>query len=133
MKGSLLLPIDSRKSSLIQIPKLDTDPPVGITPSVPLSVEVPDCSDSKEIILERDINHAVTNAELNQRLTSSFRSVESLSVSNGHARRSSVSVRFGNESDVEYDEDGDLRVFQTTVRSSKEFDGNRSGRRSAKQ
>ena len=132
MKGSLLLPIDSRKTSLIQVPKLDSDSPVENVPSVSLHSDIPDSSEIRETILEHAINRATTNAELNQLISSTF-CPETSPSKLGDGRRSSLSVRFGNESDVEYDTEGDPRLFQTTVRSSKEFDGNRSGRKSAKQ
>ena len=134
MKGSLVLPIEARRSSSrILVPVLDSEPPVEANP--PRFIESPTQQASlKESEIERKINDAVLNAEINRRQStdSSVFPSSSSDEDEGKTRRRR-SVTFGNESDVEYDAEDGAHQFKTTVRLSKEFDGNRSGRRSGKQ
>jgi hypothetical protein len=134
MKGSLVLPIEARRSSSrIFVPVLDTEGPVEA--NSPRFIESPTQQSSlKESEIERKINDAVLNAEINRRRsTDSIVFPTSSSDEDEGKTRRRRSVTFGNESDVEYDEEGGTQQFKTIVRLSKEFDGNRSGRRSGKQ
>ena len=132
MKGSLILPIQSRRSSsFVTVPTISVDEPV----ESPAQLLVIDSPKEKDRDIDREINRAMANAEANRRM-----SLESESSPEGRGtpkirrnRHDNLSVKFGNESDMEYVEDDDSREFSKTVRRSKEFDGNRSGRKSAKQ
>ena len=133
MKNSLILPISSRRNTgSFSLPELSPDAPVEAVLKDTLNA----CVDSQEREVNIHISEATLNAERNRRLS------QDLCESDGFSpilRAPEVragrkpSVSFGNESEIAYVADGTPVVAETSVRHSKEFDGNRSGRKSVKQ
>ena len=138
MSGSIFLPIESRKScSVLLVPSLDVDQPVEAVSAELKTITSPvSKNESKEAEIDNRINRASFNAEYNRRMSSDKIQREETTPSppgRGFDRDRAI-VQFGNESDLEYDADGSPNgEFKRTVRISKEFDGNRSGRKSLKQ
>ena len=137
MKGSLLLPIESRQSrSFLYVPTLEVDQPVEAGAQVDNKETSPGLqSESKEQEIDSRINKASLNAEFNRRMSSDFLQRDDPTPPLiEEADRGRISVKFGNESDLEYDAHASPNSeYRKTVRLSKEFDGNRSGRKSSKQ
>ena len=139
MKNTIFLPIESRRSnSLLCVPSVEVEEPVNAVstggssntyPGFPVEPKERQDVDSR-------INSASINAELNRRMSADLTGHEDGDrTPKRHVKHGEkVSVTFGNESDLEYDADCSPNCdFKKTVRGSKEFDGNRSGRKSWKQ
>ncbi len=136
MRNSLLLPIESRRSTiLLAVPTLLAEEPVEAPAKLVPSDSPRPSDDDSERNVELEISRASVNAEMNRcmSLDTDGSSDSGASPKIHRNRRENLSVKFGNESDMEYVEGDGFREYTKTVRTSKEFDGNRSGRPSLKQ
>ena len=129
----LSLPVPSRHLPLPIIPIIDElEPVVECTPQriSPSKVH----ADVHESIVDTNITKATLNAEMNRRMSLDFSEGEQNGAGSvtPELRPRVNSITFGDESEIEFDAVLSPRLVKRTVRRSKEFDGNRSGRPSSK-
>ena len=133
MKTSIKLPIPSYHSNTLGLElHLETEAPVETAVSANYSSDF--SFDSLETRTNGHIDEATLNAEKNRRF--SLERVSSQNSDGVFNPKESPDhqhlVTFGTESEVEYCADETPKLISKTTRNPKDFDGNRSGRPSAK-
>lgn len=133
MKNALTLPIISRNGSTsVLLPELSPDAPVETI----FGGGVFDGTDSQDRDINIHITEATLNAEHNRRLSQdAYDSLGDSPVMRAPEVRAGrkPAVSFGDECEIAYVADGTPVTADTNVRDSKDFDGNRSGRKSVKE
>ena len=134
MRASLSLPLPTRHVDVPLVPFINELETVveSVASSQPIIFSARPLS--PDVALNRVIIEAQFNAEANRRMSmDNLDDVEADSPIHAHESGRAKSISFGNESELEYYEEEGVVPYRTTVRFSKDFDGNRSGRPSAKQ
>ena len=135
MRPHLSLPLPTRYADSPIVPVIEEREPiveaVGASEQVDFIVD----NTNGESELNVKIVEAQINAESNRRMSmDSFAYSEDHPTSPEHFRPPyDKAISFGNESEIGYDEEQPGVLLLAKVRSSKDFDGNRSGRPSAKE
>lgn len=134
MKNSLSLPIPSYRSPETAF-NLILDPELPVEGAVQRELEAVFMLDSVERQTNGHIDQATLNAERNRRLSDHLSRCSTLNDTSTKLKNTlnrGQSVSFGTESEVEYCADETPKLARMTERILKDFDGNRSGRPSAK-
>lgn len=134
MKNSLSLPLPSYRSPET-LPYLIVDPELPVEGAVQQEPEAVIVFDSVERHTNGQIDQATLNAERNRKVSDDLCSltiINDTAANLKNTRNRGQSVSFGTESEVEYCADETPKLARMTERILKDFDGNRSGRPSAK-